>query len=84
MGNLTKNVWRGIRQKLRRGEYPSRAPVGYLNETKAPVVMVDESKMPLVRRLLKFAEPWKSVAENAYRKVERETRFELATFSLGS
>ncbi len=49
--NLTENVWRGIRQKLRRGEYPSRAPVGYLNDTKAHTVIVDESKAPLVRRL---------------------------------
>ena len=49
--NLTENVWRGIRQKLRRGEYPSRAPVGYLNDTKTHTVIVDESKAPLVRRL---------------------------------
>ena len=49
--NLTENVWRGIRQKLRRGEYPSRAPVGYLNETKTHTVIVDEAKAPLVRRL---------------------------------
>ncbi len=49
--NLTENVWRGIRQKLRRGEYPSRAPVGYLNETKTHIVIVDETKAPLVRKL---------------------------------
>ena len=49
--NLTENVWRGIRQKLRRGEYPSRAPVGYLNETKSHTVIVDETKAPLVRKL---------------------------------
>ena len=49
--NLTENVWRGIRQKLRRGEYPSRAPVGYLNETKTHTVIVDETKAPLVRKL---------------------------------
>ena len=52
--NLTENVWRGIRQKLRRGEYPSRAPVGYLNETISHTVIVDEAKAPFVRRLFEF------------------------------
>ena len=54
MENLTENVWRGIRQKLRRGEYPNRAPVGYLNETKSHTVIVDEAKAPFVRRLFEF------------------------------
>jgi DNA invertase Pin-like site-specific DNA recombinase len=49
--NLVENVWRGLRQKLRRGEYPSRAPVGYLNETRTHTVIVDEAKAPFVRRL---------------------------------
>jgi len=30
--NLRENTLRGIRQKLRRGELPSRAPFGYFNE----------------------------------------------------
>ncbi len=30
--NLRENIWRGIRQKLRRGEFPARAPLGYFNE----------------------------------------------------
>ncbi len=30
--NLIENVWRGIRQKLRRGEFPGKPPVGYMNE----------------------------------------------------
>ncbi len=29
--NLSENVRRGIRQKLRRGEWPSKAPLGYVN-----------------------------------------------------
>jgi len=29
--NLSENVKRGIRQKLRNGVYPSKAPIGYLN-----------------------------------------------------
>lgn len=29
--NLVENIKRGVRQKLRRGEFPGRPPVGYLN-----------------------------------------------------
>ena len=32
--NLSENVKRGIRQKLRRGEYPNLAPFGYVNNPK--------------------------------------------------
>jgi len=30
--NLRENILRGIRQKLRRGEFPTKAPLGYFNE----------------------------------------------------
>src|SRR3989338_9006990 len=30
--NLSENTKRGLRQKLRRGEYPGWAPLGYLND----------------------------------------------------
>jgi len=30
--NLRENILRGIRQKLRRGELPAKAPLGYFNE----------------------------------------------------
>jgi len=32
--NLSENVKRGIRQKLRRGEWPGLAPFGYVNNSK--------------------------------------------------
>jgi len=32
--NLSENVKRGIREKLRRGEWPGWAPLGYLNDYK--------------------------------------------------
>ena len=32
--NLSENARRGIRQKLRRGEWPSKAPLGYVNNQK--------------------------------------------------
>ena len=49
--NLTENIQRGIRQKLRRGEYPDKAPVGYLNEPKLRTIVIDEATAPLVRRM---------------------------------
>ena len=30
--SLSENTKRGLRQKVRRGEYPSRAPLGYIND----------------------------------------------------
>ena len=49
--NLTENIQRGIRQKLRRGEYPDKAPVGYLNEPKLRTIVIDEATAPIVRRM---------------------------------
>ena len=51
MDNLTENIQRGIRQKLRRGEYPDKAPVGYLNEPKLRTIVIDEATAPIVRRM---------------------------------
>ena len=48
--NLSENTKRGIREKLRLGEYPGFAPVGYLNDGKGKIT-VDEANAPLVKRL---------------------------------
>ena len=48
--NLSENVLRGLRQKLRRGEYPSKAPVGYLNDLRTHTIIIDPEKSPLVRK----------------------------------
>ncbi len=48
--NLSENVKRGIRQKLRRGEWPALAPVGYVNNLKSHTIDVDADKAPLVRK----------------------------------
>jgi len=49
--NLVENIKRGIRQKLRRGEFPGKAPLGYLNEPRLHTIVVDDVKAPLVRRM---------------------------------
>ena len=48
--NLSENIKRGIRQKLRNGIWPSKAPVGYLNDRNKRSVVVDPVKAPLVRK----------------------------------
>ncbi|MBN1153007.1 MAG: recombinase family protein, partial [Dehalococcoidia bacterium] len=52
--NLAENVSRGIRQKLRRGEYPGQPPIGYLNEPRLRTIVVDETKAPMIRRLFEL------------------------------
>jgi len=49
--NLSENVKRGQRQKLRRGEWPGWAPLGYLNNKNLRKVVIDPVKGPLVRQL---------------------------------
>ena len=36
--NLVENINRGIRQKLRRGEWLTKAPFGYVNNTKTRTI----------------------------------------------
>ena len=50
MDNLSENVKRGNRQKLRRGVYPSKAPIGYYNEPRLRTIEVDRQTAPIVRR----------------------------------
>ena len=47
--NLSENVKRGNRQKLRRGIYPSKAPIGYYNEPRLRTIEVDKQTTPIVR-----------------------------------
>lgn len=48
--NLSENVKRGIRQKLRDGVWPSCAPFGYRNDEKNHVIRVDPRRAPFVRK----------------------------------
>src|SRR3990167_6470760 len=47
--NLSENVKRGIRQKLRRGQYPGLAPFGYVNNPKTRNIEPDLFKSKLVK-----------------------------------
>ena len=49
--NLRENVKRGLRQKIRNGVWPGRAPVGYLNNAHTRGIDVDKEKAPKVKEL---------------------------------
>ena len=46
--NLSENTKRGLRQKVRRGEYPSIAPIGYINDIRTKTIVVDKRRKPFV------------------------------------
>ncbi len=48
--NLAENVKRGLRQKVRRGEFPGLAPLGYYNHPKTKMLAVDKPAAPLARQ----------------------------------
>ena len=52
--NLSENIKRGIRQKVRNGAYPGLAPVGYLNDPKSRNIIIDTAKAPLVRKIFEL------------------------------
>lgn len=51
--NLSENVKRGIRQKLRRGEWPGLAPLGYVDNPKQEILNPTQQKPELLKRHLK-------------------------------
>ena len=62
--NLSENVKRGNRQKLRNGVLPSKAPVGYLNNPKTRNIDVDPVKSKIIKRAFTyFASGEKSFAD---------------------
>lgn len=45
--SLSENVKRGLREKVRRGECPRRAPIGYLNDYRTKRIIVDRERAPI-------------------------------------
>jgi site-specific DNA recombinase len=46
--SLSENTKRGLRQKVRNGDYPGLAPIGYINDVRTKSVVVDKWRAPLV------------------------------------
>jgi DNA invertase Pin-like site-specific DNA recombinase len=52
--NLSENTKRGLRQKLRRGELPGYAPLGYLNDLLKHTMYKDPERFRLVRKIFEL------------------------------
>ncbi len=52
--SLSENTKRGLRQKVRRGEYPSVAPIGYINDVRNKSVIVDRKKAKVIKAAFEF------------------------------
>ena len=46
--DLSANTKRGLRAKVKRGEFPSTAPVGYLNDVRKKTIVVDRKKSKII------------------------------------
>ena len=51
--NLSENVKRGNRQKLRMGNWPNKAPFGYLNDPGTKTIFTDKKRASYVARAFK-------------------------------
>ena len=52
--NLRENVKRGLIQKIRRGEWPGRPPVGYIDNLATKKIEVDKNKAPKIRKFFEL------------------------------
>ena len=52
--NLSENIKRGIRQKLRKGIWPNWAPVGYLNDHKSRAIIIDQEKASFIKKIFEL------------------------------
>ncbi len=48
--NLSENIKRGHRQKLKQGLWPQMAPLGYLNDKQTKQIFLDKEKAPLIKK----------------------------------
>jgi DNA invertase Pin-like site-specific DNA recombinase len=53
--DLSNNTKRGLREKVRRGEYPSRAPIGYLNDSRTKTIVIDRRKSKIIKQMFELA-----------------------------
>ena len=52
--SLSENTKRGLRQKVRNGDYPTLAPVGYINDSRTKTVVVDKKKAKVIKQAFEF------------------------------
>ena len=61
--SLSENTKRGLRQKVRRGEYPGPAPIGYINDSRTKTISVDRNKEKIIRAAFELYAEGKSRME---------------------
>src|SRR3989338_5339756 len=66
--SLAENTRRGLRQKVRRGEFPGLAPPGYLNDSRTKTIVIDKRIAPIIKEL------YEKIAPGRY------TLFDMAVF----
>jgi len=52
--SLSENTKRGLRQKVKRGEYPSFAPIGYINDSRNKTIIVDKKKAKIIKEVFEL------------------------------
>ncbi|MFH1413201.1 MAG: recombinase family protein [bacterium] len=52
--NLSVNIKRGIRQKLRNGIFPAWAPIGYINDKINHCIVADKDKSDYIRKVFRL------------------------------
>ncbi len=52
--DLSTNIRRGIREKIRRGIYSSKAPLGYINEPRLRTIEPHSEYFPKIKRILEL------------------------------
>jgi DNA invertase Pin-like site-specific DNA recombinase len=52
--NLSENIKRGIRQKLRNGIWPAWAPLGYKNDKENKRIVIDKEKARFIKKAFEF------------------------------
>ena len=49
--NLSENIKRGQRNKVKNGIWPQSAPIGYINDNHTKTLFIDEAKAPLIKQV---------------------------------
>jgi len=62
--SLAENTKRGLRQKIRRGEYPSRAPFGYLNDSRTKTITVHKKNSVILKQIFSLYKQGESRLED--------------------
>ncbi len=52
--SLAENTKRGLRQKVRRGEMPGIAPIGYINNSRTKTIVLNKKKAPIIRKVFEM------------------------------